>query len=151
MSLAEAVLSVAEEMEKEAKHFEGDTSVSLTARIAIEAYAKQLRIAVKASQGNFPPQTTVLPEQVMEDRAKQIRLRDQQVEAYQEENSRQLTLLQGGDSDGVAISAPPNLPVGAKTLQAGQVYVKGEDQLFHFSPEETENYHEKMMKENTNR
>ncbi len=132
MSLADAVLAVATEMETEA-----EKCVHTEDACLMRSFAKQLRLAVKASQGNFSPQTTVLPSQVMEDRAKQIRLRDQRIQAEQEEASRELMVLHGGKSDATMTPVQRNMPIGAKIIRDGEVYVLGEDGRLCFSQEDT--------------
>ncbi len=144
MSLAEAVLAVADEMEKDLKL--GTVHPDSMLAIQFAGYVKQLRLVVKASQGNFSPQSTVLPSQVMDDRAKQIRLRDQRIQAEQEEASREMIMLHGGKSDGDMISVSQSFPVGTRMASGGQVYQKREGGEFHFSQEET-NKLEKLLAE----
>jgi len=135
MSLPEAVLAVAESMEKDA---EGNSLPVQVVWQTMSDYAKQLRLIVKASQGNFSPQSIVLPSQVMNDRVKQIRLRDERIKAEEEEALKVMTLLVGGKSDGVMISVPPKVSLGTKTLQNGEVYIMEANARFHFSQEETD-------------
>ncbi len=74
----------------------------------------------------------------------QDRIRQDQAEAAaREESGTKLTYLVGGDLDGDMMPLNPSMPVGAKTLLSGQVYVLEADRKLHFSQEETIKFNER--------
>ena len=124
MSLSEAVLEVASVMQDDAEVF--SESGEAEAARKLRSYAQQLRIAVKASEG----QPTVSPmagmllgdtgasqHREMIDKAR-AEFRSQKAE----EASERMLELHGGPGDDSLISVSADMPTGAYTLVAGARY-----------------------------
>jgi hypothetical protein len=180
MNLAEAVLGIADELEKE-KFSESDT-------LLIKYYARLIRSTVTLFQEGTSPSApfndgrvqkilggTDLPTPAMNipvietnppfhsadpwvDAIKKGEVERQQkilqkemarnMEILKETTQREergtgMTYLVGGDLDGDMVPVDPGMPVGAKTLMAGQVYVLKADKNLHYSKEDTEKFKER--------
>ena len=137
MSLRQVIEEIVEEMENENEPMCG----------YVLPYAKQLRRALKASEGETAPHTIsadggmqhVSPElqhAAMLERAKQelrkakaatSRAEDDAFVQQGYEPGTSFITLQGGMSDGVIVPIANNAPVGAKTAVGGEVYSKQSD------------------------
>lgn len=134
MGLREAILEIAEQMERDGAD-------------GAATWAKQLRLVVKAAS---EPVTLLGRPVVMDDFAdrraeteKQEHLREKRLEAERQETNASLMveLLDGNDGCVEFHQIPAAMPVGAKTAVGRKVYVlsqldNGTKQL-HYSPEET--------------
>lgn len=133
MSLAEAVSMVAESMDLEAQ---GTPAPEVAA--ALRRHVLNLRIAVKASAGAPSLAPDPNPIAAMQAAAR----REFSGRARQEEAAGEQTVgLVGGPvgSEDVPtfVQVAAAMPVGAKTVVAGSVYVLGEDRQLHYSEDET--------------
>ena len=63
--------------------------------------------------------------------------KDHIVQMGAEEQGPALTLVEGGPEDGAAVPIDSRMPVGAKTLLGGAVYVLSPQRKLIFSEEET--------------
>lgn len=135
MSLRDAVSEIAEDMERE---------VEPCTTVTLHSYAKQLRRALKASEGEQPavirPTPPVTPEMqhflaIEAERAK-IRSargesvlgghppRDDNWKATAEEKADGVHVeIAGGQLDGSFVAVPPEMPPGAKMPLFGEIYV----------------------------
>lgn len=136
MGLREAVSDVADQMEQDAKQMEGHF------RRNMMAFVRQLRTAIKASEGEAQPQTNriLIPEMQHEaaiaaEREK-LRLAKQRANTEETANTGYVACV-GGDSDGDTAPIDPNMPQGAKTMIGACVYVLRGNQL-HYDVAETE-------------
>lgn len=131
MSLREVISEIADEMEAHGRHVGADTE----GRMFI-SFAKQLRIALKASE-EPPRDATVMTELGPLPASRAGAVSAAQAEAYQRSLETQakartaedatlaerMTLLIGGPEAGVMVPAPrPEVRVGAKTTINGAVY-----------------------------
>lgn len=153
MSLRDAIQVVIEDMEAEAQAKPGRDSDP-----RLNAYAKQLRLMLKASEGEVQPtqQRLLLPEVQHDIEIQKAReeFRRQKVGSPQTSPGLILggadleeafdgvqTLCTGGPADDNWHAIDPKMPVGGKTMVAGAVYVLKQDTMggrfLEFSAEET--------------
>ena len=147
MSLADAVLAIADDMVEQAGK-EGD-DVDL-ASVCLRMYARQLRIAVKASAGQ-PQQAMTVPNfygpQTSENNphiaAARAEFRKQKEEARVREAGGLVRLVGApGTDDKVETMIPVDEPlkVGAMPVIDGKVWLYQHDGKLHYQAEETEKY-----------
>ena len=127
MSLPEAVLMIADEMEKscEAAEKDGDDYSD-----HLKVYATQLRVAVKAAGGTQPPQQlpfnpaymSPMAQHALEIEKARAEFRDKK-ELKEERFGERMVLAVGGDSDQDSVIIGHDMPVGAFKELDGQVYV----------------------------
>ena len=144
MSLAEAVLDVADEMEKT----EWDAHEVAP---VVRGWAKQLRTAVKSAggaQAEAPPPGSFLigtdrtsaaaQHATMIERARQEARLSKQKGEVKELLEPRMVLIAGGSLDGDHLLVPQDMPVGAKTeVPGGEVCVLGADGCLHYSEMDT--------------
>jgi hypothetical protein len=139
MSLAEAVLEIAKDIEEESDRYDGSY------RRALEQYAKQLRCVVKASADSKPNQVAdggfTIPYSMKEAlkleevQRKQLMRRGEAEEAI----SGGMVLCEGGSEDGTSVPVPDSIPNEAKILLGREVYIfYSKDRVFRYSKEETD-------------
>lgn len=155
MTLAEAVLELADEMEREAADLK-DAEPTGYMVMTLKGYAKQLRIAAKVATP--PPAPAIVPSlspavqhaAAIEAARAEFKGKVNQIPngsldraaALEEGFDGKLTELVGcpddpNDGTPTMIQFPPDAPVGAKTALPSGVYVLQEDRKLHFSAEET--------------
>ncbi len=155
MSLRDVIGEIADDMEKWA---DGD-DIPQTITNEIRSYAKQLRRALKASEGEVQQQTQSSPflvPQVQHDhfiaKARE-EFRKQKGEGqggihpamdrkaeFEEAQDGIMVQTSNGPVDGDWVSVDPQMPVGAKRVLAGGVYVlkqEGKQTFLEYSEEET--------------
>lgn len=158
MSLRDAVAEIADDLDKDAKQYamRGDgILVSL-----LSSYAKQLRRALKASEGEQQVTQQIITPQVQHDHMinkfreefrKQKSEKGESVPVMREERDKAeleevhdgiQVHVSGGPDDDCWVQIDPRMPIGAKTMLAGGVYVlnrmkDGGHLYLEFSPEET--------------
>lgn len=124
MALADAILEIADDMQKEYVDY-GMETVPIK---VFELYMKQLRSAVKAAEGGQPRRALgVDPELVKQDRERQQALREAR---HQEQTlidagagSVEMYVCEGGNSEGTFVpTGGVKQPDGAKCVIGGQVY-----------------------------
>ncbi len=140
MSLSEAVLVVADAMEKDC---DDHGSISLPISF-VKGYVRELRNLVKAAQ----PESSSFPK-IRQDGTiegtKSVPKLSQPIRSVEEELGNMvgnMIMMTGGHSDGVIVPFDGNAPRDgtAKTLMEGEVYVLLNDGKLHFSEHETEKY-----------
>lgn len=134
MSLADAVLDIAQEMEKAAD--EGEQMLDLHA--ALCTYASQLRLVVKAAGG--PPTLTVPPGFTMGADGK-VHLANRDLRKPEPKDDSKgigkgmVEIADGPMSDDVStlMEIDPSMPVGAKMFIGSYVYQLGGDGKLHYA------------------
>ncbi len=162
MSLSEAVLEIAEDMDKLAVNWEGRQSGDGTYDVCAERLrdiSRQLRRVVKASEQIIPiaaeplklatfGSVPVADGRIMDwqtkqnelFRAEEIRRKQMEKHAETEEHfAGGLVECIGGAENGTCVPIDNKIPNGAKTLLSDQVYVFNNGK-FHYSEEETIKY-----------
>lgn len=144
--LSEAILEIVEGMEKDASmHHEPTISMLIT------SYAKQLRVAVKASSGNQIANPLVNNPMALNPAAQHAleieKARSEfkgKVQSIDKPNPEleaihdgRMIVCKGGKSDGDTINMPADIPKGAKTFVGGEVYILSADGMLVFSQSET--------------
>jgi hypothetical protein len=128
MSLKDVVLEIADEM---GRYEEDDKVIN---------WAKQLKLICKVAGDE--PQKQDKPtnwhqewynKAQEEAKAQANRAR----KAVGEEHLPVMTLCLGGENDNLSVPTEPEMPTGAKTLIAGQVYVMSQERKLVFSAKET--------------
>ncbi len=136
MSLREAILEIAEEMIREADDLK---PVNEMMWMTLRNYAKQLKVVVKAAEGEmtritYP--TDLRPAndspvylhpdaqhfQMIEQARKELRDQKRKSEA-QEGGEVRMVVCEGGPADGDTVSVSSEMPAGARTMIDGKVYV----------------------------
>lgn len=158
MSLRDVIADIASDMDRDADEWEraGDQR-SVSQSYDLRSYAKQLRRALKASEGerqavaradvgDLPAELLQNPElqhAAMIEKAKAELRRAKAAANKAEDNAFAQTgydegtgfvCLVGGNSDGLMVPMAGNAPIGAKTMVGGQVYCKGDDGRWCFLP-----------------
>ncbi len=142
MSLAEAILDLAVHMEATVTDLNkgGEYAERIFAG-RLTLYASQLRLLVKASEGNpsVPPAHPFPEVQVIrtrdEVRRDQVRQELKRL-AQAEEGTERMVLVAEGPMMDVYVTISPDMPVGAKTyLVDKQVYQLREDQKLYHCPD----------------
>lgn len=133
MALADAVLQIADEMEKESEVCGPHCCVAY-----LKNYAQQLRLVVKASQCEAPPITAPTSIDTSVRRYEEIQQRlaakaREELAAVMQRESQETTLAMcvGGPADGVMAPIAGGMPVGAKTKIDGAVYRLAPDHKLH--------------------
>ncbi len=144
MSLRDVILEIVDDM---------DNEIALVTRADaqfcpsfVKTWAKQLRYAVKASEGEIPHLQTVrtaVPNELLPGyggpRKNTVKapVRDQLESPDDLQGGGRMVLCVGGGNDGVCAPLDNRAPIGCKTLVENDVYIlKGDGQL-HFSASET--------------
>ena len=122
MSLSEAVLAIADEMEGEIEN-----------RLLL-SYAKQLRIAVKASGGSDRPAPAVEDPTIA---WKAAARREFAQKGESESRSVEVVGLPGSDDMPTYANIAGDMPFNAKTFVQGCVCILAEDGRLHYSEAET--------------
>lgn len=152
MSLSEAVLTVVEAMEAEAgekwpcESGSFDVAVMRVAALqkALKSYARELRVAVKASAGSAAPPTTgwgslISPQaqhaQMIDLAREEFRKHKQRGEA-EEGMDGKMVMARGGPCDGTMVNVPNDVTPKMRSIIAGGVYEYGEDNLLHHLPQD---------------
>ena len=129
MALSEAVLEIAEEMIREADDLKAQNEfVWMTLR----NYAKQLKVAVKACEGQVTERHPSVQESLfLHPSAQHFQMVEQERQKLREEKrNRELreagepcfAVCKGGPADGDTVSIDPGMPLGARTMIDGGVY-----------------------------
>lgn len=120
MALKDAVLMIVEMMEKETDNLTHST---------LARYAAQLRVAVKAAEGEHGTPLLVQANadpfaSIREKVADRLRVRQLEERAQQEERNSGpvMTMLHGGKSHGLLVPWPPTAPVDARQAFDDEVY-----------------------------
>lgn len=161
MSLPDAILAIVEGMEEEAKEFAEDKDTKYIAT-TLRGYAKQLKVAVKASEGapalvNHPQQPDLSlindpiyamgqQRKIIEDMRAQIRLERNKTTA-EEGTGEENRYLVGGAGDGDAVRINSSMPANgtAHMPYGGEVYTRQADGNLHFNPEVTEKWRQQKQ------
>ena len=132
MGLAEAVAVIADAIESDSKSLDEG---QLVQRI-LAGYARELRIALKASEPAAPLQSVYTFDEVartaLMKRAKQEQDEVAQLAALAERGPATVELV-GGPCDAEMVPADSGMPVGANTFVEGSVYTKQVDGRLHFN------------------
>lgn len=137
MSLAEAVIEIAEEMEGSI----GDVQAK-----EIHSWAKQLRRAVKAAENLIPQGTNSMSAAMqhfteIENAKKEFR--DLKKKSVVEETEGRMAMIVGGPSDGTYFPIVGDVPFGALVPIDDMICRWDGDQL-RFCPEKTEEHRRKL-------
>lgn len=134
MSLSEAVLEITEEMIREADDLKGQNELIW---MALRNWAKQLKVAVRASEGTALSAEMKYDEQgrgtvflhpdaqhfqMIERARKELREQKRASEAQEGDETR-MAVCEGGPADGETVPLSAGMPAGAKTMIDGKVYV----------------------------
>ncbi len=141
MSLREAVLAIADEMEECSKSPEPDVTGAWRDRMM--SYVKQLRLSLKASEGEHRL-TTILSShdpvlEAVANREKERKLKQEMEYANRADASgpKMIEIVEEG-TDTTLVDMPGDMPIGARTLIAGKVYQLKDDNKLHYDSEQTE-------------
>ena len=168
MAWTDAILEVAEQMDAEAKDLEGTSDAniaqSMYLRTTLRGYAKQLRLVVKACEGEqvitSAPQPATVAQFMdpgyqnflgVEEAKKQLRAEKERIQKEEHlgvtADGRPLAGMVaecvGGPEDGTYTPITPDMPVGAMTLLQNQVYEFRSDGKFYYDAEITKREYEK--------
>lgn len=156
MSLSEAVLVIADEMEKDADSCESAKSLYS----AMKEFAKQLRLVVKASANVQPVHKVGVDERVFlggstgykegsvlamtpEQRHEEFKRKEMARHVNAEEDiTGSMVEFVGGAANGDMAPLDSKCPVGAKTKIGNEVYVLSSERKFVYSEEETRKYNQ---------
>ena len=150
MSLADSVLEVAGMMEGDVASLQKESQGRLVPSSTVAAYAKMLRVAVKAAEGSGGPSLPVLTpamQHLVEIEKAKAEFRKGRADGAlkggekadaEEKNLGRLVGCIGGKSDADFVDVDSGMPCGAKMMVAGEVYILGEDGWLHFSQSDTE-------------
>jgi|ERR1700738_4384914 len=154
MSLAEAVTSIADDMDKEVDDYLAVDTVDSTTAISgilvlLQSYAKMLRMAVKASGGDVMPDIgggIVTPDGKWHSPGWKPREEREAIgELVDDSGGTAMVELVGCPDDvdgGTMVPINSAMPVGARTVVAGDVYVFQADGKLHWSEEFTKKMRE---------
>jgi len=153
MSLKDAVTEIADQMEKD---LTVEASLDPTAKAIIRGYARQLRVACKASDSPVHAAPVFNPatggHELGIERAREEFRRRNAERGYDPSDIEDrhmggdYVVLEGGDSDNVTVPYDPTMPDGAKMVVGGQVYFKVKGQkVLRFSREETDKLPKKVV------
>ena len=125
MSLSEAMLDIAEDVESFVKTNEEPLKKTTELRPYLLGLARQIRMAVKACEGLEKPKANImamdLQSQVFDHRAgieaAKAEFRSKKVQ--QEESEPVFCVCVGGKSDGVSVPVDPNAPFGQAKMMIG--------------------------------
>ena len=144
MSLAEAVLTIAEEMDKESRLVREVDIYRQLLDISLKSFAQQLRIAVRASGSDARIIPELLPETqhaLMIGEAREEFRKAKDSVAGEETSATMMVEMEGGLGHDSLVAIDASMPVGAKTLIANQVYVLQADHKLHLLREESTGKH----------
>lgn len=137
MSLSEAVLSVADEMEKLANDRSEVMSETIL-RSFMRSFAREIRTAVKASgNDNQKGQQNLISPQLqhvkmIEEARKEFRKDGaKRLTDFEERTDPKFVQVVGGSSDGVLVPVDPTMPINARTCVGGEVYELRDDGMLH--------------------
>ncbi len=151
MSLSEAVLVVVEAMEAEAVEpceHAAPAEVEILRR-ALKSYARELRVAIKASAGataSPPTNPFGLAAGWVSPQAQHAQAIDQAREEFRKHKQRgdaeegldgKMVEARGGPCEGTFVNVPSDVTPGMKSLIAGGVYQFGEDNILHYLPQDS--------------
>ncbi|MDE2095728.1 MAG: hypothetical protein KGL39_00595 [Patescibacteria group bacterium] len=149
MSLAGAINDIANGIDEDVQTLVQDDEVNLPVLVKqLRGYAKQLRFAVKASEGVSPLPLVSQPEvpafinhRLQIEKAKEEFRKDpsqiKRITDLEESIEPRLLELVGGASNGDHATVPGNMPIGARTQVNGQVYKLHKDGKGYFDEKET--------------
>lgn len=159
MGLAESITDLCDELEEVAQRIEKGDEDNLS-HLAIRTYIRQMRRLVKQSKedqvnhaligshtGMIGPMS---PFNQTPSAATIAKAEQQKVKSHiaaEEGIGASMTILEGGNAHG-DYAPVEGMPMGAKTIVGGQVYVLKNDGKLHYSKEETDKYCEEMSKRN---
>jgi hypothetical protein len=161
MGLAESITDLCDELEEVAQTIEKGDIDGLDA-VSLRFYIRQMRRLIKQSKedqvnhaliashtGMIGPMSGQVPSFNQTPSAAMIAKAEQQKVkshiAAEEGIGASMTILDGGNAHG-DYAPVEGMPVGAKTIVGGQVYVLKNDGKLHYSKEETDKYCEEMSK-----
>lgn len=156
MGLAESIIDLCDELEEVAQRIEKGDEDNLS-QFAIRTYIRQMRRLVKQSKEDqvnhaliASSATMIQPFNQMPSAAVIAKAEQQKVKSHiaaEEGIGASMTTLEGGNSHG-DYAPIEGMPVGARTIVGGQVYVLQSDGKLHYSKEDTDKYCEEMKKRN---
>ena len=126
MSLASAVLEIADAMEKDVEGLADEGPHGKIVAMMVGNHARMLRMAVKAAEGDVPKMPNI------ENLARKRVAREEADRMMVREGSGFNTAeLVGGGMDGDLVEIDPKMPIGAKTAIAGRVWQLQSDRKLH--------------------
>lgn len=127
MSLSEAVISVADEMEKTASD---PTCPEVVLRAFLRSFARELRTAVKASGGSSPFPSPVDHQRAIDQCRAEFRGKK---EKQEEASDGRMVEVVGGPYNLTYVNIDSSMPLDAKTkLDEVSIYALREDNKLHF-------------------
>lgn len=143
MSLADAVLEIAQDMEDYPKILNGRDVAALEIEMVVASWVKQLRRAVTAAEGSTPPVNPLA--RLLTPEAQHMIEIEKAREEFRHKNARRAEAEEnidgtmrecvGGPAHGAFVPTPASMPCGAKThVLEDQVYQLGEDGKLHHIP-----------------
>lgn len=157
MALIEAIKDTLQDMDDwESKITDQIPITEIKTRI--RSYIREINIALKAGEPHVLDFKSPTPGAVNQGAIEEIRRalidaektnlqRSAQAVIQQEQTSGDIVDVIGGkanpDNIPTVVSIDSRMPVGAKTILNGDVYVLGEDRKLHFCPEETKKVYSK--------
>jgi hypothetical protein len=144
VSLSEAILEIADDMDGDASNTASDLVVL---RNHMHSYARQLRRAVKAAEGSAPPPAArpepVYPPEVqtaieVAKARKEFQKVGRPSVSGEEIAAGKLTEMIGGVNDKTFVEIDPAMQTGQGRIIGGQVYELRADGKLHYHEQETE-------------
>lgn len=149
MSLKEAVLEIASDLEEMAKNYlDGDVD-DPELDVALRLLAAQLRGACRVSPGESARPDPIKIAQYNEELKKQAERKRQQDHEHaqmMEKTGTSMLWCEGGPAHGTLLPAPSAIPIGATPIIMGAVYVMMGDGKLWFNEEETKKMRESLQK-----
>lgn len=132
MSWADAVVDIAERMEKAGDSYDGDNGGELA--LSLGHFARELRITVKAAGGSSPFQVGDKPFLMGKAKEDEFQVKIKEQAQKEEAIGEVMSELIGGPLEGDSILRPAGMPFGAKTNIAGSIYELKDDFRLHHVP-----------------
>lgn len=135
MSLAEAVLQVAADMEKAATWGDNTPPHVMTLAAEMVGFVRTLRMVVKATAGEFPRQDNVrfghIRQQVLDAKGGEEAAKILMERAKREDATDRMIHVADGPHKGLYVTISGAMPVGANTFIMGEVHWLGADGDLH--------------------
>ena len=123
MALSDAVLEIIVGMEDTADSLTDDITYREVMRI-LKGFARELKVAVKASENINPPPTQTLFQSAGAQHRQMIEAAKEEFRKgkIKEEREQRMVCAQGGPANDCLVPVDPNMPVGAFTKIDGATY-----------------------------
>ena len=143
MSLQQAITDIADRIDSDVENLTFD-NITI---IILKGLSRELRTAVKSSEGIPPPiQQVFPPHEVMIEKERE-KIRREKMEKGDEGPTERMVELVGPGSEDTSVMTmiDGRMPSGAKTVIDNRVYIMCADNRLYYSKEETEKYRQRRI------